>query len=678
MKKTTLLLIFSTGILLFINPIYSRGDEKTKFGKVEMSELTMKKCPFDSSADAMVIADIGESYFDYLDQSGFVLMFDRLVRIKIFTKKGFEKADIEIPLYHYGQDEEQLVTLKAKTYNLVDGKIVETKVENESMFVEEVDAYWRNRKITFPSVKEGSVIELKYTIKSPFIANLRDWYFQDDIPVKWSEYEIRIPEFFHYSRTASGFYPFCINENTTMAKKITQLDTYTTGGGFMPQTTRSASTFDYSDYIYKLASKEIPAFREEPYTNTTLNYLLKIEFDYTGYQFPRNAPHNVNDTWEAIAETLDKDEDFGGQIRKTGIVKDLAESIRVKTTDSLELATLAYDQIRDMMKWNGFSSKYPTSGLRKAFQLKTGNSADINLLLVSVLRELGLKADPVVLSTRSHGLVQKPHPSIKKLNYVIALVRIGGKEFLLDATSRLRPFGMLSFECLNGEGMVAVKDRLQWVTLLSQEKNISMYQASMSISTEGEIAGTLDVSKSGYLAVYDRNFFNTNGEKKFSENQKEALKNWNVEELKWENMDNQKEALKVSYKVGSADQVQVNENMMYLNVLLSLGQNNNPFAIEKREYPVDFGCPVKDVYVFTYDIPQGYTVESLPESMKIALPEQAGTFRFMATASGNKISLNSQLQLNKSFFPQNEYETLRAFFNEVTKKHAQQIVLKKN
>jgi len=661
--------------IIFFIPL--NAQEKIKFGKIDPADLKMTVCPFDSSADAMVLGDVGESYFTYDDQEGFVMMFERHLRIKIFTKNGYHETNIEIPYFHTEQDRERIISLKGRTYNLEGGKVIEKNLEDESVFDEEVDAYWKNRKITFPAVKEGSVVELRYTIRSPFLANLRDWYFQRTIPVKWSEYQVSIPEFFHYSRQASGYANFCVNENSSTPKHINQLQM--NRGGDQYQVTHSVSTasLDYTDFITRVASNNIPAFREEPYTSSIINYVAKIEYVYNGYQLPHEAAHTVNSSWEEIVETLGKDEDFGQQINKGGLVKEIVNEINAKAKEPMEKMLLAHEYIKMNMKWNDYNSKYPTFNLRKALQGKTGNSADINLSLVLLLRELGLSANPVILSTRDHGLVIKAQPSIKKMNYVIACVSIDGKDYLLDATSRLKPYNMLPVQCLNGEGLVVSRDAMRWIPLLQEEKDNTVYFADMRINPDGEINGKLEVSLSGYPGAVSRNRFHREGEENYKKTLRENLNNWTLDSISWKNMDNIRESLNTLYHLSSTEIAESGGNMIYLNVLLNMGQKLNPFRQEKRNYPVDFGCPLKDSYVFTYEIPEGFLVESLPEAMNIALPDQGGTFKFIAGVTGNKISISSKLSINKVFFTQPEYEVLREFFNQITTKHAQQIVLKK-
>ena len=142
----------------------------------------------DSSASAVILADYGTSAISYRQNIGFSLDFERITRIKILTKEGLSWGDFSIPLYKNGSEDEKLVGLKAVTYNLEDGKIVESKVKNDQIFKENVDAHWDITKVTCPNVREGSVVEISYKVNSPFWFNFQDWTFQSSIPTVISEY----------------------------------------------------------------------------------------------------------------------------------------------------------------------------------------------------------------------------------------------------------------------------------------------------------------------------------------------------------------------------------------------------------------------------------------------------------------------------------------------------------
>ena len=75
-------------------------------------------------------------------------------------------------------------------------------------------------KFAFPGVKEGVIIECKIIIVSDFYLKLRDWTFQRDIPVRYSDYRTHIPQFFFYSSNVKNFYLVSVsNEKEYRAAK---------------------------------------------------------------------------------------------------------------------------------------------------------------------------------------------------------------------------------------------------------------------------------------------------------------------------------------------------------------------------------------------------------------------------------------------------------------------------
>ena len=200
------LLLLPVAVISQKNPI--------KYGEISSEDLKMTRYEKDTSAAAVILADIGETTFQYDQSLGFYLQFDRLKRIKILSKEGLEYANIRIPLYHDGDIDEKLMGLKAMTINLENGKVQETKLKSDAVFHEKQDANIDLKKVTLPNAKVGSVIDISYSIRSEFIFNFQDWEFQNSIPTVWSEYRASIPEYFSYDMYMQGYVELTSNEQT--------------------------------------------------------------------------------------------------------------------------------------------------------------------------------------------------------------------------------------------------------------------------------------------------------------------------------------------------------------------------------------------------------------------------------------------------------------------------------
>jgi len=223
---------------------------------------------------------------------------------------------------------------------------------------------------------------------------------------------------------------------------------------------------------------------------------------------------------------------------------------------------------------------YPTGNLRKAFHDHTGNSADLNLSLILLLRELDLNVLPVAFSTWNNGYILESMPTIRGLDYVAGLVKIDSTEYLLDATSSYLPYNMIPQRCLNNKGVVVSPGNVRWVTLLGSEKNNDLLYADLKIDSTGNLSGKFVASKSGYSAVMSREEYFSSGEQPYTKELKQKMKSWEIGEIKYENMSNPDQVLKIVYPVNPSEICQANGDMIYLNVLAGLGQNSNPSTLK--------------------------------------------------------------------------------------------------
>jgi len=175
MRKITLIYLLLT-FFVFQNYAIAQTKPDIKFGKITVSDFNISFPIVDSNANAVVIADIGKSSFEGNNKGWFSLLFTKHKRIKIINKNGFNTANVVIQLYKSPvRSKEELDQLKAVTYNLENGNVTATKLDTKNVFNDPVVKNFILKKFTLPAVKEGSIIEFSYTIKSNFLCNLQPW-----------------------------------------------------------------------------------------------------------------------------------------------------------------------------------------------------------------------------------------------------------------------------------------------------------------------------------------------------------------------------------------------------------------------------------------------------------------------------------------------------------------------
>ncbi|MDJ1499153.1 DUF3858 domain-containing protein [Xanthocytophaga agilis] len=623
-----------------------------KFGKIELADLQMKSYDKDTSADAVVLCDYGKAFFN----NNLQIQFERIVRIKILKKSGYSWADGIIPFLKSTGAEVKIMDLKGVTYNLQNGEIIKEKMSKEAVFSEKKSKNLYFQKFTLPNVKEGSVIEYTYTTVSDFWYEFHNWTFQKEIPVIWSEYRASIPEYLSYKLQMSGY----------EAPHISKTEPANVSFG----------TTNVSGKNYRWVFKDVPALKEEPYITTIDDYVSKIEFELANISVPGVSYKSFSNNWTSICENMLTDESFGGQIKKTGFVKEFIAKIKSENKEPLAQAIASYDFVRKSIKWNEVEDVY-SDATKKAYETHSGTTADINLLLIAMLKEIGLDAKPVLLSTRENGKILPFYATISKFNYVIAHVQLGENSILLDATDEHISPGMLPTRCLNGIGRLIDSKGGDWIALDPKERASQLINVQMAINEDGELSGKIEKSLAGYDAWTHRKEIIAIGKDKHTENLKKEHPTWQISKIDLINLDKYAEAFSEKYELTMGDASQKAGNIIYLKPLLSEALTDNPFKHQERKFPVDFATAMDRTYVATITVPEGFKVEEMPKNAIMALPENAGRFSFMAAVNGNTIQISSKISIRKPIFYAEEYAALRELYAQIVSKHAEQIVLKK-
>jgi hypothetical protein len=434
---------------------------------------------------------------------------------------------------------------------------------------------------------------------------------------------------------------------------------------------------DYKESQFRWAAKDVPGFKEEPFITTSKDYMSKINFELAYSKFPEQPIRYYMGSWEDINKQYSEDENFGDEVTGNAFLKKVADEITAGLSTSEQKIGAIERYVKNAIQWDGFSRRYTTKPLRKVLDDKKGNSAEINLLLASILNKAGFKVSPVLVSTRDHGFVRESIAVSSQFNYVVCLVVVDGKQVLLDATDKLLPAGVLPARCLNGRGFVVSKGgNFSWVELKSPIRSRNYFMTEMVLAQDGSMKGKIEAEHSGYYAQHERKEYLTSGEQDYVKSFV-AGRSWTIEKSTFANTSEVTEPFKETYEVSIEDQVTSAGDVIYVNPFLVLRMGENPFKLETRQYPVDFGSPIEHLLISKFTIPDGYTIDELPKSQLLKLPENAAKYMYNVTFTGNQVTLTSNLQINSSLFSQDEYPHLREFYNRVVAKQAEQIVLKK-
>lgn len=654
----------SLTVLLFSLSLISASAQDFQFGAIPLNDLRMTVYPADTSADAVVLQEFGQASISNGDN--YNLIFRYHARIKILNRNGLSHADIEIGLRKQGTSIEKISEIKASSFNLDEGRIRETQLESKNVFSEDVNKYYELKKFAIPNVREGSIIELSYTMESPFVFNFRTWEFQSDIPKVRSEYWASIPGVYLYNITLRGFLKLHKNESS-IVKDCLGTATSALSGGFSADCA-----------LMKWAIKNVPAFEEEEYMTAKKNFVSAIHFELSEIRHPDGRIDKVTKEWKDAEQELRQDVQFGSQLRKGRDIGQEVEKIIGDETDELVKATKVYDFIRDWYVWNDTYGKYSEYGIKKAFDARTGNVGDINLSLIAALRFAGLDAEPVILSTRANGTVMELHPVLSEFNYVIAKINIGEKAYLADATAKYHPFGLLPERCLNGKGRVMPDRDSYWIELKPTEARKTVSQLSLVLGTDGVMRGTLTTIFSGYDAVAKRKeILSHPTHEEYINALKASLDQIEITGFTLTNVEEigkpVSRTLNIELRAFDEESVQ---NFLFDPFVVDKW-TENPFKSRERLYPVDFGAPLERVTILNLEYPTQFEIANIPEKIGLALPDGGGRFLFEAKNLENKFTLTNFLSIRKTVFSSTEYHYLKELFNRILQVQNSELIFKR-
>ncbi len=662
--------------LLLIICVYSyqfavaQNKTPVKFGVVSAKDFETKVYSLDSNASAVIIADVGSCTIEGNLKGWFSAVNKHYRRIHILNKNGYDLANVSINLYSNGADEERLEKLKAVTYNLVNGKVVETKLDTKSsVFEDKIDKKRTVKKFTFPNIKEGSIIEYEYSTISDFINSPDTWAFQGSYPRLWSEFTFNAPEFFNYTFLTQGYLAYTVKETNVVQDVFTVSDLSTASAS------KHASFIAYVN-VFRWAIKDVPALKEESFTTSIDNHIQKIAFELVERKSPLTN-YTYIDSWPKVAQQMMDYDKFGSMVqRDNGWLKEIIQPLISAGDDQEVKAKKIYAWVRDNFTCTDKHRLLMDQNLKNLVKSRNGTDAEINLLLTAMLRYVDITADPVILSTRDNGFAYSNFPIMSQYNYVICRAVVNGNDVLLDATEPLMGYGQLPLRCYNGyaRAMNTGADLINlYADRITETKNTLVFIIN---DESGKYTGSLQQTSGVYGSMDIREKIKSKGMESFQKDIKQAMgSDMSIYNFGIDSLNNYNAPIDMHYEF---DMENNGEDIIYLSPLFGEAYKENPFKAAERRYPVEMPYCMDEIISVQLEVPRGYVVDELPKSMVLKLNEDGdGIFDYRVSQAGENISLQCRIQLKRANFAAEEYQLLREFFTQVVKKEGEQMVFKK-
>ncbi len=657
MKKN----IFKLFVLLAwpMMAVTAQDNVNMKFGKPTQEEMQMTSYQAEPDADAVVLCRLTD--VEYTVQTiSFLVDYHEKCRIKVLKPSGTKYAKVVI---HYKQNitvgnnigglkvtgfalpmpggssnsyfedeagsmteevfgtdaDESVEDIKATAFNLEGGKVVKTSLKKSDIVKKKIDDQNYQVEFTIPNVKEGTVIEYEYNIHSQLFWELRDWYAQCEIPVAYAKLDMNIPSYLIFNIEDHGI----------------QRLTYTCTLGSMKfkivsDPLSNPMTVNTNHYVY--IGRDLKGLPKDDYVWNAQDYWAGITAELKQYRLPGMSQMDYAKTWEQIDEMVLSSDDLGMHLNDhSPLANELKEAGIEGIANLRERVDAVYKLVMSKVKWNG---KYELSPGMTSETLKKGggSNADINLLLIQSLQEVGLTAAPVILRARDQGMMPYNFPSIHKLStFIVGVAMPTGGNIYLDATNKNGWLNVLPEVLLVERArMVQKGKKSEWVNLQKVQKTEKNTTIEATLSADGTLSGKQTTRNEGGEIVES-----------------------------------------VFTKKGQVTDGQISICPFPDKMI------ENPFTAKTRMMPVEFPRVSSDRIIINMTLPEGYVVEGEPRNTTVTTADKGIEGRVLTILTEGHVQMSCQFNINKIAHPEKDYADLRQIFDLLSKYTSEQLIIKK-
>jgi len=638
--KTSLSLI----LIISWNLCFSQVEFYSDFGLPSPDEIALTKCSFDPQAEAI-----------YLHKDAIVnpdedrrMISHHRVRIKILNDNATSFGEIKIPFYHQN-GYEVIEDIRAVVINYTpSGEKTTSTLSAKDIYTHKKDIYYSEVSFALPGVKKNSILEYTYTSKRRSYRPIDYWYFQDEIPVLHSHFEFTIlpNSEFSYRVLRSPVYPVNLVHDKNLGKLI----------------------FDMN---------ELPAIRQEPFMDSRNDYLQRVELQLAsvGSGIERNR---FIASWPEATSQLLRDEDFGlyldRNIHGTGDIINTAKII----TDEKKRMEFLFRQVINNISWNGYQGIYMAGNIKSIWSDKKGNVAEMNLLLINLLRAAGLEADPLLVSERWHGKVTKEQAFLSQFNKVIACVKIAEKNYFLDATDPQQVLELIPRDLLNTTAYLVNKKNSRFLQLEDQD-----HTDRRTINFVGKILP--DGNMQGQALLIDQDYARVFAEEALMEDKggyvrRNYIEPYQAVEIDSFRVENEEfDSLPLNQDIRFSYTLQQSGDYLMIPLHLFSGLGKNPFVADQRYTHINFGCRKSITFNESITIDKSFGIDALPKNISFIMPDTSIVFKRLLeyNESDNRITTRITLNYNKAVYTADEYPMVYSFYKKLYALLEEPVLLKR-
>lgn len=627
-----------------------------KFGNIDKADLALLVAPGDSTAEAYVLYDVLEMQVVPGSDGQAVMNEFRHRRIKLLTEASFDRADVEI-VFH--RETERVFQIKAEIH-FPDGS--SEKVSKRDIIKERLNDTYDVYKFTFPGVREGAILEYSWAENDDNIVVPARYFFQEDIPVRYAEYKALIPFMFSYVSLSN------------------QLNKYDYQVNNVVKTSYGANIIQHNSIRW--AMKDLPAYVEQPYVNNFSDYLPQVRMQLESVAYPGQAVQKVFSTWEQTTEKMYDWPEFGrafmNGVNSNKVYREV-ESLIATAGNETEKAEILYNFVTSKITWDGKYRWTADKTPNQVYEAATGNSGEMSVLLLALLKQAGIEAHPLLVPLRNYGEPLEVYPLLTQFDHLMVMATLDGKPTVLDPNTMRRPMGLPRVSALNHRAYLAHPARPHWVDIAGPSASQAVI-AELELDAQGMAKATLRSRLASYSAISGRSDIADRESDNTFPLMEDILEIFPDAEMVSSDVEDAEEvngpltfSLNLNVPIG-----QPIDDFLYVQPILCPVFEKGLADVDYRLYPVDFAYPWTQRYVSTLKIPEGYVVEEIPTSQQISSEDKTISCTFAIEDKGDQtLSINFYVSVTKTVYGPEEYATLRKIFRMIIDLQETTLILKR-
>ncbi|GJM31108.1 MAG: hypothetical protein DHS20C18_01090 [Saprospiraceae bacterium] len=551
-----------------------------------------------------------------------------------------------------GYDKETKIDyLEAKIYDSV-GKLVRKVKKSEIRDVAAVDGFsiYRDDRMKYIELTHHSLpftVEYEYRkkLKGTYFFDYPDWQAQRyNNAVEQSKFVVSMP-------TGTRFFYEALNTNSEPLKQD-----------------------DGKRETYTWEVKNLPAIEEEDFSPVSSEIFPMVNISPDVFQFDKYQGSMAS--WKEFGAFL-----YQLYLGKNNLPDEMIEIVHQLTDhvqNNKEKINILYRYLQENMRY--VSVQLGIGGFQPfdaeyVYRNKYGDCKALSNFMKSMLEEADIEAYPVIIKNGPLNYDVKESFATSSFNHVI--VYVPSEDYWLECTSSNTPPNFIGYSNSDRNVLLVTPEggKLVRTPRLNTADNLKQNTAMFTLEPDGS---AVIEGNSNYTGAFQEHLRNLETYASGSDREEWFIKNSSIPTFQIQSLQIQSEKMepksKMDYQLDVRKYCSKAGKRFFVPLNTINPFNHMPAKTDQRKFPIVLNRGYVEQDVYTFKIPEGYEIESLPETMT-ELKNDFASYTVKLEKQDGQLIYSRSLEVNPIRLPAASYDEFRAFFIQVSKLDNMKMVL---